>query len=222
MELELEINNFIEKNQSIEKASFDSSIIKTSLKIYGVKTNLLRKEAKRIAKLNSNDLPLHQSYEMDFIIGVSKAYAKIDLLEKLNFYEQFFIGVDNWAIVDGVGTSLNLKDNDFFDIKKFIEKNINSEHIFLVRFCYILLLHNYVKKEYLEYIISLIKEEAPYYILMIEAWLLATCFLIDKELILEYLKKINKNGCLFKFTKRKLLDSLRVSEIDKVSLRSLK
>ncbi len=222
MELHQEVLEFIHSNSEAEKAKFDASIFKTDLKVYGVRTNVLRKKAKELAKRDDFKLPLHSSYEMDFLLGVTYAYKKIDLKEKLDFYQEFFKGVDNWAIVDGVASSMNLKSKDYPIVKEFFLLNYNSQDVFLVRFCYMLYLHNYTSNEHIDEILTYIKKEGPYYILMVEAWLLANAFLIEKNKIYAFLNTLDKNSDLFKFTKRKLLDSYRVLDDDKLIIRRMK
>lgn len=222
MQLQQEVLEFILQNSQEDKAKFDSSIIKTNLKVYGVKTSTLRKKAKELACIDDFMLPKHVSYEMDFLLGVTNAYKKIDLQTKLTFFEEFFKGVDNWAIVDGVASSMNLKAKDYPLVKEFFLMHYNSNDVFLVRFCYMLMLHNYLKSEYLDEILSYIKKEGPYYILMVEAWLLANAFLIDKNKVYAFLSTLDKEGQLFKFTKRKLLDSYRVLKEDKLIIKELK
>ena len=211
-----ELKEFYLLNSNLSKAEFDSKIIKSKLKHYGVKTELLRKKAK---ELSLNDgfkhIPRNESYESEFIIGVSMAYSKHSLKEKLDFYRAFFKSVDNWSIVDSVATSLKLKEKDYLCAIAFIKKNINKKDVFLSRFAYVLFLCNFVNELHLNDMFSLINEDKDYYILMAEAWLLSVSYIKFPSETFRFLETLNKKGSLIKLTIRKVLDSYRVSQKDK-------
>lgn len=222
MDLNSSINNFIINHGSKEKADFDHKIIKTKLKIYGIKNDVLKKKAKEIVNEDLYSLILHDSYEKDFIYGVALAYKQISLKEKLTLLKKYFIEVDNWALVDSVSVSFTCNADDFLLVKKFITSNIRSKYVFLVRFCYMLLYKNYIQEEYIDFILSIIYDDRAYYILMVEAWILSEIYLVNKEKTLNFILKLEKNKNLFKFTKRKLLDSYRVNKDDKIMIKGLK
>lgn len=221
MDLEQEITRYIIDNADEKKAKFDKKIFKTELNVYGVKTFLLRKKAKEIKNKDIFSINPHICYEKDFILGTAVAYSNLDLKTKFDFFENFFKSVDNWAIVDGVACSLKLNKKDYCYVKQFIINNHNSEYEFLARFCYVVLLHSYSKKEYISDILTFIKKDSSFYVLMSEAWLLATCYLSEKEQITEFLKTLDKKSDLLRFTLRKLCDSYRLTNEEKTYIKEL-
>lgn len=211
-----ELQQFYMQNKNDDKASFDNKIIKSKLKNYGVKTELLRKKAKELSINNAFlHIPRNESYESEFIIGVAMAYSKNSLKDKLNFYRGFFKSVDNWAIVDSVATSLKLNESDYACAFSFIRKNVSKKDIFLARFAYVLFLTNFVNEKHLSDLFSLIDENRPYYILMAEAWLLSVSYVKYPIDTFAFLESLDNKKDLLKLTIRKVLDSYRVNQKDK-------
>ena len=128
---------------------------------------------------------------------------------------------DNWAAVDILSSSFSIKANRFSDTYIYSKKNILCrEEEFLVRFSYLLFLHNFKKKEYMDTIFTLIREDDRYYVMMAEAWLLSSFFLLDAEKVYQKMEELDKKNPLIKNTVRKIFDSYRVSEEQKNKLRS--
>lgn len=219
-----ELLQFFKKNIDIKKSEFDKKIINSNLKHYGIKTADLRKLAKKISYDDSFLLyPINDSYECDFIIGVSMAYSKKELKDKFVFYDEFFKNIDNWGIVDAVCSSLKIRDNDYFETFYFIKNIVNSKYEFLSRFGYILFLSNFVNKKYLDDLFSIINlNEKRYYVMMAQAWLLSTAYIKYPKETYNYLKNIAKDNKILKFSIQKVLDSLRVSNENKILIKRLR
>lgn len=69
-------------------------------------------------------------------------------------------------------------------------------------------------------IFTLIREDDRYYVMMAEAWLLSSFFLLDAEKVYQKMEELDKKNPLIKNTVRKIFDSYRVSEEQKNKLRS--
>ena len=147
------------------------------------------------------------------------AYSNKSLQEKLDFYEKSFLNVDNWAIIDGVSSSLKFNENDYLVLKNYVKKNYHSQSEFLSRSCYTFLNACSWKEKYIEEILKFIYEDAKYYVLMAEAWLLSNLYLKDHKRIIAFLETLDDSKNLKKFTLRKIYDSLQVSNKEKQSLK---
>lgn len=215
---------FFKNNYDEQKSEFDKKIINSKLKHYGIKTNILRKIAREISNTDSYlSYPINESYECDFLIGVSMAYSKKDLKTKLDFYSGFFKKIDNWSIVDAVSSSLKIKDNCYNETFDYIKKFINSKFEFLSRFGYILFMTNFLNEKHLNDLINIINlKEERYYVKMAQAWLLSNAYIKYPKRTFEEIKIINKDNDILKFTIRKILDSLRVSDEDKKIIKELR
>ena len=219
-----ELRLFYEENSSEEKRLFDAKIINSKLKNYGIKTSILRKKAKELS-INKDylSIPRNESYENDFLLGVSMAYSKVELKEKFAFYKEFFLYVDNWSIVDSISSTLKIKEKYYDETLLFIKEIIVSNNEFLKRFGYVLFLANFVSENHLDDLFSLIDlKEDKYYVVMAMAWLLSCAYIINTKRTYSYLKKLNKNSSLLKYTIRKVLDSYRVSKEDKELIKTLR
>ncbi len=213
--------NILKENYNEKKALFDQKIIKGSLKFYGLPMSLIKKIAKENLNYNISEINLHEIYELDLIYGFILAKKKMPLKEKLSIFKDFYKGVDNWAVVDSVASLFKLKEKDYNIVLEFVKNNYKSEDEFVARFAFMLLFVNFVKEEHLDDIFNFIDNEGKYYILMVKAWLLQRIYLINSIRVLNYLKNLPKNDKLFIYTKRKLLDSFRLSKEEKLVVKDL-
>ncbi len=217
-----EIKLFLKENYCQKRSEFNKRIIFTSKKIYGLKSEQLRKKAKELS-VNNDFLNIDRnfSYESEFIIANSMAYSKNSLETKLSFYKDFFKETDNWSIIDSTASTLKLKNEDYNNVLNFVKENYLSDYEFLSRFAYTLLF-KFISEETINTIFSFINPNAKYYVLMVQAWLLATMYTKYPNIMYNYLIKLDSKSDLFKMTTQKINDSYRVSKSDKMKLKELK
>ncbi len=216
------IKLFLKENYCQKRSEFNKRIIFTSKKIYGLKSEQLRKKAKELS-VNNDFLNIDRnfSYESEFIIANSMAYSKNSLETKLSFYKDFFKETDNWSIIDSTASTLKLKNEDYNNVLNFVKENYLSDYEFLSRFAYTLLF-KFISEETINTIFSFINPNAKYYVLMVQAWLLATMYTKYPNIMYNYLIKLDSKSELFKMTIQKINDSYRVSKSDKMKLKELK
>ena len=94
----MDIQSFLLANCDDDKAKFDSKLISTKYKIYGVKTGLLENFAKNLTKTDfSFDNFKFESHEEILIAGMFLCYAKMELAGRLKLLERWLSFCDNWA-----------------------------------------------------------------------------------------------------------------------------
>lgn len=206
-------------------ASFHRKLIPTvdADKVLGVRTPVLRKFAKEVAKdagceLFLRELP-HKYYDENqlhaFIISGIKDYEKC--AEEV---EKFLPYVDNWATCDQL-LPVSFKKNKELLIKR-IYKWLDSDKTYTVRFGIGMLMKHFLeedfKPEYLERVAAIRSDE--YYIQMMIAWYFATALSFRYDDALSYVRDNKLDPEVKKKTVRKAIESYRISKEQKEYLRS--
>ena len=191
----------------------------------GVRTPELRKLAKELAKREDireflNDLP-HQYFDENqlhaFILSGEKDFEKC--MEDL---ERFLPYVDNWATCDQMSPKVFRKDRK--KLLESINRWIGSEHTYTVRFAIKMLMEHFLDEDfdpiYPEMVATVRSEE--YYIRMMIAWYFATALAKRYDAVLPYLKQEKLDVWTHNKAIQKAVESYRITEEQKIYLKSLK
>ena len=195
--------------------------------IIGIRTPVLRAYAKEIEKDAQTDiseflssLP-HQYFEENnlhaFIIELEKDFDKV--IEKT---ENFLPYIDNWSTCDCFSPKVFKKHKT--ELLQYIDKWLNSDMIYTVRFGIKALMNFYLDEDfdekYMQKVSNIISEE--YYINMMVAWYFATALAKQYDCAVKYLE----NQVLPKWTHnktiQKAIESYRITKEQKDYLRILK
>lgn len=205
--------------------NFHSKLLKNkNIKLIGVRTPELKKIAKEISKNDYNSFIKqnpHEVYEEAVLHGLILGYIKVGEKELLKLIDDFIPYIDNWATNDL--TVSNLKAFKNINIK-VINKYINSQNPWEIRFGLTLLLTYYINKENLDKIFKICDSitSTHYYVEMANAWLISMCYIKFPKESTQYLKTCKLN----KFTKNKAIskicDSYKVSDKEKENIKILK
>ena len=191
----------------------------------GVRTPELRKLAKELAKREDireflNDLP-HQYFDENqlhaFILSGEKDFEKC--MEDL---ERFLPYVDNWATCDQTSPKVFRKHRK--ELLDAIRRWIESDHPYTVRFAIKMLMEHFLDEDfdpaYPEMVAEVRSEE--YYIRMMIAWYFATALAKQYNAALPYLEERKLDVWTHNKTIQKAVESYRITEEQKIYLKSLK
>lgn len=186
--------------------------------IIGVRTPVLRKMAKEIAKEDIcnaflEELP-HQYHEENqlhgFIISGMKDFELC--LEKL---ENFLPYINNWATCDQTSPKVFKKKKK--ELMPYIKKWLKDEHVYTKRFAIGMLMQHYLdedfKEEYLEWVSGIESEE--YYVNMEIAWYMATALAKQWDATVPYIEKQKMNAWVHNKTIQKARESYRITKEQK-------
>ena len=193
--------------------------------VIGVRTPELKSIAKDILKDGNykeflEELP-HRYFEENqvhaFIISGIK-----DLGECMEELEKFLPHVDNWATCDQMSPKIFRKHKDvlFSHIKEWV----NSEKTYAVRFGVGMLMEHFLDDDfdplYPELVAKLRSDE--YYVNMMIAWYFATALAKQYESILPFIEEKKLDNWTHNKAIQKSLESKRITEEQKLYLKSLK
>ena len=193
--------------------------------IIGIRTPQLRRFAKQLAQTAEAEQFLHrlphQYYEENNLHGL--------LIEQIKDYElcieeleRFLPHIDNWATCDLLAVR-TVKNHLNSYIKK-IDRWLESEYIYTIRFGINMLMRYYLEEEFkLEYPgkVAAIRSE-EYYVNMARAWYFATALAKKYDQVLPFLEEQKMDVWTHNKTIQKAIESYRITPEQKEYLRTLK
>ena len=210
-----------------EYKKFHSSLCPNINDIIGVRLPKLREIAKLVAK--DNPINFLEEYKCEFyeekmVYGLIIGYMKADFSTRLKYLDIFVPMIDNWAICDCCASTYKFTNKNLDEMYQYLQKYINSEKEFEVRFACIMLMDYFLNDKYIDRVFEIynnIKLD-KYYVKMAIAWAISVAFVKYEEKTREFLQ----NNALDKFTfnksLQKIIESNRVSKEVKDEMRQMK
>lgn len=209
---------------------FHSGLCPGTENILGVRVPVLRKYAKELIKKyewkelleNIDDEYYEEIMLQGMLIGLAKEDIEIILLEIRDYIPK----INNWAICDIFCAGLKITKKYPEKMWKFIQKYLQSDKEFEIRFAVVIMLDYYINDEYEEKVIEIldgIKCE-KYYVQMAIAWTMSVCLIKYYDKTIKYLQSNKCHLDKFTFNKsiQKAIESYRILDEKKDFLRNLK
>lgn len=206
---------------------FHSRLCPGTTNIVGVRTPVLRNYAKELnRKYSLNELlkeiddTLYEEIMLQgMLIGLSK-----NIEEVLKYTKTFIPKIDNWAICDVFCAGLKITKKYKKEMWNFIQKYLNSDKEFEIRFGIVIILDYYIDEEHLDKnfeIFQKIKND-NYYVKMAIAWAISICLIKYYDKTIKYLKKAKLDDWTYNKSLQKAIESYRISDEQKEILRKMK
>ncbi|MBO4950374.1 MAG: DNA alkylation repair protein [Clostridia bacterium] len=221
------INKELFNMQDLAYRDFHSRLVPTLDKntIIGVRTPLLRKFAKQLAKEGSVEeflsaLP-HKYYEENnlhaFIIEDIK-----DFKTCISNLERFLPYIDNWATCDCLRPKCFKKNTDC--LIDYVIKWILDDRTYIKRFGIGMLLSYYLDDEFYKSYLNIVSQirSDEYYVNMMKAWYFTTALTKQYDSAIEYLTLNKLDKWTHNKTIQKAVESYRIPESQKAFLKTLK
>ena len=156
--------------------------------------------------------------------GLTIAYSKQHMADKLALLETFLPKIDNWSVNDSVAMTVKFKPSEMALGYDFILKHIYSEKEYTKRFAIVLLFTNYCTPPYIENTATLLSLLPcnHYYTQMAKAWGLCECIVKNPEVSIPIFEKADADNFTFNKTIQKCRESFRISNENKHYLLTLK
>ncbi|MCD7722414.1 MAG: DNA alkylation repair protein [Clostridiales bacterium] len=189
-------------------------------KIIGVRVPELRKIAKR---LNGNDFAWDY-YEEKMLHGFYIGYSDESYEKKLAMLDDFVPKIDNWAVCDCAVASFKFISQNQKSFLKYLQKYIESDREYELRFAAVILMDYYLTDTYIDYCLDfyLNAKSEHYYVKMAVAWGLSKAFAEYEDRVLTMLQRHLLDKDTERMTIGKINDSYRVSADAKQRLKSIK
>lgn len=218
------------KDMADEKyRNFHSNLCPGTENIMGVKIPILRDYAKKLNKEYTLEQILSEVedeyYEETMLKGILIGLNKNEDIEKILKYVQEFIPkINNWAVCDVFCGGLKITNKNKERVWNFLQKYLQSDKEFEIRFGLVMILGYYIDEEHLsrdfEIFDSITNEE--YYVKMAKAWAISIALVKYYDQTLEYLKNTNMDKWTYNKAIQKAIESYRITDTQKEELRKLK
>mgnify|MGYP000096285525 FL=1 len=195
--------------------------------IIGVRTPVLRKYAKEVAKLPEANIFLeslpHSYYEENNLHGalLSLLYPK-DIIAFMEQLERFLPYVDNWATCDMLSPKSFKKHLPY--VYERVQKWLQSDAVYTIRFGIVTLLGFYLdnafEPEMLQLVANVRSEE--YYVNMAVAWYFSMALVKQYDATLPYIQNRVLEPWTHNKSIQKAIESRRIPQETKAYLRGLK
>ena len=205
-------------------ADFSRKLIPGAENVLGIRMPALRSYAKALASetgakaLEGGD---DYYYEEIMLRGLIIGYLKLDNQSLYKEIECFVPKITNWAVCDTFCSNLKRvkKDRGFF--WPLVEMYAASQKEFEQRFAAVMILDHYVCEEYIARSLCLLLsiDTSAYYSSMAVAWALSECFIKFPEVTDAVLTPERVDMPTLRRAVRKICDSYRVSEENKIRLK---
>lgn len=220
-----EINNLADTKYK----EFHEKLCPGTNNIIGIRVPILRNYAKNLAKQYSTNELLEnigdKYYEeimlQGMIIGLNK---DLEIQEILMQIEKFIPKIDNWAICDTFCAGLKITNKNKELMWDFIQKYLNSNKEFEVRFGIVMILDYFVEEKYLKEIFNIFEKIKikKYYVQMAIAWAISICFIKYYDKTIKYIKTSKLDNFTYNKSLQKAIESYRITKQQKEELKKLR
>lgn len=225
----MNIRNKLFKLEDKKYKDFNSNLCPGIDNIIGIRVPILRKFAREIFNccdwkkvfFEIGDDYYEEVMLKGMLIGLAKD-EEINII--LQYVENYVPKINNWAICDTFCTGLKMTKKYRKEMWKFIEKYLNSEKEFEVRFMVVMILTYYIDEDYLKKDFSIfdrVKNDG-YYAKMSVAWAISICLIKYFDETIIYLKNSKIDEWIYNKAIQKAIESYRISDNQKAFLRKFK
>lgn len=194
--------------------------------IIGVRTPVLRKYAKEVAKLPEANIFLeslpHSYYEENNLHGalLSLLYPK-DIIAFMEQLERFLPYVDNWATCDMLSPKIFKKHLPY--VYERVQKWLQSDAVYTIRFGIVTLLGFYLDNAFEPEMLQLVANvRSEYYVNMAVAWYFSMALVKQYDATLPYIQNRVLEPWTHNKSIQKAIESRRIPQETKAYLRGLK
>ena len=220
----------LEAQAEADYADFSGNLVPgTQQRLLGVRIPALRQIAREIARGDNWRSFLEQSrthpvYEIRMVHGMVIGAVKCAPEERVALIDAFLPHIDNWAVCDGLCTSLKPGAAEREAVFPFVCECAESDIEYRKRFGLVMLMNRFHEPAYLPRVMDICRRfrHEGYYARMAAAWGLATLWLFAREDCLAILEENLWDPFTHNKAIQKLCESYRVSDVDKAIVRALR
>ena len=221
---------YLNENADEKYRDFHSSLVPNTDKkeFLGVRMPVLRKIGKDISKGNPKsflEISSKNIYEIKMLRGIVTGLIKPkDFKEFTLLCDNFTEEINNWALCDSFCSGLKQTKKYKRKFFEYLEKYLNSNNEWKIRFALVIMLNYYLDDEYIDTVLTRCDavENKAYYVSMAQAWLVATALAKCREKTLDYLHNNSLDDVTFNKAIQKSIESYRIDDETKLYIRTLK
>lgn len=213
--------------QDLKYAAFQSKLTPTIPKesFIGVRVPMARKLAKEFSKKEEGKTFLsclpHEYYDENMLHGLLISEIK-DYETCISELEAFLPYVDNWAVCDIMSPKVFKKNKNQLLMK--IREWSASTHTYTCRFGLEMLMSHYLDESFQTELLEIpaVVKSDEYYVNMMIAWFFATALAKQWDATIPYIEERKLEPWVHRKTIQKACESYRITEEQKIYLKTLK
>ena len=222
-----EIRIWLMEHAEEKLSSFSSSLIPGEEHVLGVRIPLLRAYAKTLAAGDWRDYlenAKDTSMEEIMLQGLTLGYVRESFTTLAPYLETYVGKIDNWSVCDSPCTSLKIAKREPEAVWNFLQKYLQSNQEYELRFGIVMLLNYYIDEQHIDQVLAWMNRihHEGYYVKMAVAWNLSVCYVRFPEKTMTLLEQNELDDWTYNKSIQKMLESYRVSKEDKQILRGMK
>lgn len=213
------LTSFLLTSKDDKLKAFNERIFQTKTFVLGVSFPKLTKFSKELLHkfpyeeiLDALDLNVfeHQALYVLVLACLKEESVVLERLKKL------FPRIDTWSITDMFGKLKIFRSEKYYS---YTLELLRNKLPYVRRIGLVILQSNYLNSNHVDDILNSIKamDYSDYIVKMMVAWLCSNLYLIDEDKAFKFLKELCDLE-IVKFTVRKLLDSRKVKDKEKVKI----
>lgn len=211
-----------------EYQKFTASLIPNADNILGVRTPVLRKHAKELARDNWREyFELNEDVysEETMLQGMAIGYLKEDFETVLNEVRKFLPKIHNWAVCDSFCVGLRpIVNKNKERMWVYLLECIETNKPYYIRFAVVMIMNCYIDDEHASDAFGLfdrIKND-DYYVKMAVAWAVSMFYVQLSARTMEYLHSNKLDNFTYNKALQKICESLKPSHEEKAVIKSMK
>jgi len=169
--------------------------------------------------LSLESFPLRESVELTLSYFILSLYRLSSFKEQMVFLDKHLEYARSWIITDTLGMAL--KKSNASDFRRFYLSFVKGKATFKKRFAYVQAMR-YYREENITFFLDGLRYDESYYVLMGQAWMLATFAITHFDEIAQFLQKDGIPLSLKRKAISKMRDSYRISKEQKEILKRLR
>lgn len=222
-----EIRKELENLAEPKYQKFSSALIPGVDNLIGVRIPMLRRIAKRIAKDGAYeylDKAEDIYFEETMLQGLVICELRDDIDNVLKRVKDFVPKINNWSVCDSFCTHLKIVRENREQVWQFLDKYINSQNAYDIRFAVVIMIFYYIDEEYLPSLFKVFVgiSHRDYYVKMAVAWAISICFIKYPEETMEYLKHNELDDETYNKSLQKIRESLKIDKETKAIIKGMK
>lgn len=222
----LRVRKELETIAEADYKTFSASLIPGVENLLGIRIPILRDMAKKLAKEDWKGCMEWQDtlyFEETMLQGLVLGYAKAPIDEILTYTKEFIPKINNWSVNDTFCNNFKIARKEPKKVWDFLMTYKDSQDEFETRVVAVMLMSHFLDDEHIDDVLRVLGELkiAGYYTSMGVAWAYATAWAKYPEKTKNYLLTHPIDADTYHKTLRKCLESYRISDEDKMWIRSV-
>ncbi len=226
MDIFTAIRQEIEAQAENDYKKFSAGLLPGVDHVLGVRLPALRKLAVRIAADDWQYYLAQEPYYFEELMvqGMVIGAVKVSPEERLQHIAAFVPSINSWSVCDSFCSGLKFTGKHQALVWDFIQPYLRSGQEYQIRFAVVMMMDYFLTEDYINEVLALLDcvQHDGYYVKMAVAWALATALAKQPEPTWAYFQQHHLDEETWRKTVQKCVESRRIPDERKATLRKMR